>query len=158
MTKKKGFAELTPGPLWEPFHCEVLSFDSIVNWWHILFVLITFRSLWASLTTWGDELSTPASTLVMTMTLEAERQFDRRLRLKFGHLESELTRWRVLMRQLTLLCVVKSFRQLAILSTYKGSVFFEGTWSMLGQRSRTSLVIQGEPKVNACLSYVNLVF
>ena len=29
------------------------------------------------------------------MTLEAERQFEKKFRLKFGHLESELTRWKV---------------------------------------------------------------
>jgi hypothetical protein len=29
------------------------------------------------------------------MTLEAERQYEKRFRLKFGHLESELTRWKV---------------------------------------------------------------
>jgi len=29
------------------------------------------------------------------MTLEAERHFEKRVRLKFGHLEAELTGWRV---------------------------------------------------------------
>ena len=33
--------------------------------------------------------------LVKRMTLEAERIYEQKFRLKFGHLESELTRWRV---------------------------------------------------------------
>ena len=56
-------------------------------WWklsktnHIVIVVTSHVSLWRHLN--------------KKMTLEAERQYEKRLRLKFGHLESELTRWKV---------------------------------------------------------------